>query len=645
MTLPSPRLSRQSTLRQQLITRFTLVVALTSTLVALAGLAGYRNLAKRSYTETADRTAAHLQQSFEAFKLERQEALEDIRSQIDFQRFTSEEPSRQQVRLHAYLTAQQGRSQRFDSILILRRDGSLHFGFGRYGRSLGQFPANALSAPWYFDPSTRSAYLVLRTELWLGDAGRGTLIALEPLDNGLLGRLAPAGAEILLIWQEKILARSQGLNGAKGSNGISGDGVRNQYPGPQEQRSLAVIPDAGGAPSIVMRQHFEPILGYDTLLLAVTAGFGMLALLLWVVLGRWLQRLTQRIGLLARTNDRFAAQQTVTPELHSMLQAIREAGNDEIQAVATASETLMHSVVARHEEHEAYAQTLEILEEGVVEIDTDGGYIHTSPGWHKLSGCKVDEAGAIYDCLHPDDVGNLREDLEALKRGETIQANGKSRLKRDGNEVAWVEYSFVPGTSGKDGPRTFRGVLRDVTERHLLEQRIKQMALHDTLTGLPNRVLLEDRSLIALRMAERHHQLVGFGFIDLDHFKQINDEFGHKTGDDLLVAVASTLRGALRTGDTLARWGGDEFVVLLPELGDSRGAREVAAKLAAACGGSLRLPDREVKVTFSMGFAIYPDDATNLEALMAQADRAMYVAKARGRNNVQFFADVADAST
>jgi diguanylate cyclase (GGDEF)-like protein len=185
-------------------------------------------------------------------------------------------------------------------------------------------------------------------------------------------------------------------------------------------------------------------------------------------------------------------------------------------------------------------------------------------------------------------------------------------------------------------------VLRDITQTYIHEKQITHMALHDALTDLPNRILLEDRIKIALRMAARSAQRVGICFIDLDHFKKINDSLGHKAGDRLLVAFSNTLRKQLRSGDSLARWGGDEFVMLLPELDGEGDAREVARKVQEALFHPIRIEDGEYSVTFSMGVAIYPDNASDVEGLLSQADRAMFYAKTQGRNQTCFFSEISD---
>jgi diguanylate cyclase (GGDEF)-like protein len=168
---------------------------------------------------------------------------------------------------------------------------------------------------------------------------------------------------------------------------------------------------------------------------------------------------------------------------------------------------------------------------------------------------------------------------------------------------------------------------------------IRSMALHDTLTSLPNRVYLERRIELAIAQAQRSGLKVAMLFIDLDNFKQINDLQGHKTGDQLLVAVSRALKARLRPYDTLARWGGDEFVVVVPDLAEAEQARTVGEKLMHAVNLALS-HDQHLHTTLSMGIAVYPNDADSTESLLIQADKALFHAKAQGRNNIQIFSEM-----
>jgi len=179
----------------------------------------------------------------------------------------------------------------------------------------------------------------------------------------------------------------------------------------------------------------------------------------------------------------------------------------------------------------------------------------------------------------------------------------------------------------------------EVEERQQAEEQVRHMANHDALTGLPNRRLLHDRLRQAIALAHRQQKSVAVMFIDLDRFKNINDSLGHATGDALLQEVGRRITAELREGDTVARLGGDEFVVVLPELKNANDAASVAYKLIGAFASPFALANVELRVTPSLGIAVYPHDGEDPETLTRNADTAMYHAKEMGRNNHQFFTE------
>ena len=177
--------------------------------------------------------------------------------------------------------------------------------------------------------------------------------------------------------------------------------------------------------------------------------------------------------------------------------------------------------------------------------------------------------------------------------------------------------------------------MSDAAERAAKEMSYK--AERDPLTGLPNRALLTDRLAQSIELAQRHRKKVGVMFLDLDHFKGINDSLGHSVGDRLLLSVASRLQACLRHSDTVSRQGGDEFVVLLSEVEAIEDATLVAEKLTSAMSEPHCVGDHRLLVTVSIGISLYPDDAKDVEALLNNADAAMYAAKRNGRNSYRRF--------
>ena len=180
-------------------------------------------------------------------------------------------------------------------------------------------------------------------------------------------------------------------------------------------------------------------------------------------------------------------------------------------------------------------------------------------------------------------------------------------------------------------------VLEDVTEQRADAARIAFMAHHDHLTGLPNRMLLGDRAKVALAQALRSKTLCAVMFLDLDKFKAINDTLGHATGDELLIEVARRLKAQVRDSDTVARIGGDEFVVMLPAIKVREDADMIAGKIRSALAAPYHLNGNAVDTTPSIGVALYPQDGDSADSLFKCADEAMYEVKNTGRNGYRFY--------
>lgn len=292
--------------------------------------------------------------------------------------------------------------------------------------------------------------------------------------------------------------------------------------------------------------------------------------------------------------------------------------------------------------------TLNLLEEAVIDLTPQGVLVDTSPAWAHLRG--IDPRNIVGDLQQSllqwvpvEDRGALLGAIERLQSSPEVKAQ-RFRLQRANGEVIWVEARMIAHHAPDGAFHSVRGVLRDVTVAHLNEQHITQLALYDTLTRLPNRLLLDDELHQAIERAESDGSRVALGFIDLDHFKEVNDAFGHKTGDELLVSVATRLSNALADVGILARWGGDEFIALIPGLTDSSKLRDIATSLRSAAQQGVMLEGLEgleARPTISVGFAVYPDDAHSAEELLSAADHTMYHAKNAGRNNVCFYSDIA----
>lgn len=209
--------------------------------------------------------------------------------------------------------------------------------------------------------------------------------------------------------------------------------------------------------------------------------------------------------------------------------------------------------------------------------------------------------------------------------------------RRKSGEVypEWVTISAV--RNAREEIANYIAIFSDISERKAAEEHINYLAQHDGLTGLPNRTLMQDRLQQALSAAGRAGGLVAVLFLDLDHFKDINDSLGHHVGDQLLIAVAERISDSVRGADTVSRIGGDEFVIILPTVAEADDIALVAEKILCSLSRRYRIDVHEINTTPSIGIAVYPGDGEDMGTLIRNADTAMYHAKKSGRNNYQFF--------
>ncbi len=223
----------------------------------------------------------------------------------------------------------------------------------------------------------------------------------------------------------------------------------------------------------------------------------------------------------------------------------------------------------------------------------------------------------------------------SAKRGRLPDGQGLLLIR--GEDKLPVEVGAALIRDEKDQVDGMVLVFRDVTQRKRQEERLAFLAIHDSLTELPNRVLFSDRLTLALANAARRKKEIAVLMLDLDRFKKVNDTLGHSVGDRLLKSVAERLPGLLRKSDTIARLGGDEFMVLLPEISSPGSAGRVARRVLRAFKQPFDLKDRKISITASIGIASYPRDGQDVESLTKNADIAMYAAKEGGRNTYKLY--------
>ncbi|MBF0369663.1 MAG: diguanylate cyclase [Magnetococcales bacterium] len=237
-----------------------------------------------------------------------------------------------------------------------------------------------------------------------------------------------------------------------------------------------------------------------------------------------------------------------------------------------------------------------------------------------------------FQCDGPDKDCILKDELEP----------GKSRIRElihlDKNkERIFTKVITRPILSGELEDNRVLYLARDITKAKRMEEKLKHLAFHDVLTGLPNRQLFFDRLEQALAQARRHDQLLAVLFFDLDRFKEVNDTLGHNIGDLLLKEVGSRLAKGIRESDTVARLGGDEFTAFLTNLDELEDVRKTVRKLLKSLGRKFQLKKHKLSVTSSIGVSLFPHDGDTLQTLTKKADKALYKAKSDGRNNAQFF--------
>ncbi|MGZ5296351.1 MAG: diguanylate cyclase domain-containing protein [Actinomycetota bacterium] len=226
------------------------------------------------------------------------------------------------------------------------------------------------------------------------------------------------------------------------------------------------------------------------------------------------------------------------------------------------------------------------------------------------------------------------EDLRIMESNEPIIGLVESR-RMEGSEMNWTLTTKVPLHDASGNVIGLMGITREINELKRTELDLQHLATHDPLTDLPNRYLLVDRLSQTLAHARRSRSIFAVLFLDVDDFKSINDARGHEFGDLVLRSLARTLVGSVRSSDTVARIGGDEFVIILETLGGRQDAKEVADKIRRNVAKPFTLERYEVKMTVSIGISFHPDNAGDAEVLLRASDYAMYLAKGQGKNGWQ----------
>lgn len=287
-----------------------------------------------------------------------------------------------------------------------------------------------------------------------------------------------------------------------------------------------------------------------------------------------------------------------------------------------------------------YQSLFEFSREGIFQTTLDGRYLDVNPALATIYG--YDSAHELKSALS--DIGaqlyvepGTRERFKSLMNKYGVVTNFEAQVRRRNGEIIWILESARTVTDPEGDFLYYEGIVQDITERVRQKEQLEFQATHDQLTRLPNRTLLLDRIEQGIRVARRNSYYVVVAFVDLDNFKYINDSLGHKAGDQLLIEVAERFRKSLRSGDTVARYGGDEFVLVLNDHYSLNTVVQVFDRVLANLKAPVFLDERETFITCSIGVALYPSDGETAQELIQHADAAMYLAKDSGRNNVKYF--------
>lgn len=317
-----------------------------------------------------------------------------------------------------------------------------------------------------------------------------------------------------------------------------------------------------------------------------------------------------------------------------------------LAAIGLLSRSLMLHYNNEQESKNQLREITSTLGEGVYVLDKDGRVTFVNPEAERLLGWSRAEllgknGHETFHYKRTDGTLIPTQDCpvhQAILTGKTYHALNDHLVRKDGTIIP---VSIVSSPIIRDGEVTGSvAAFQDITLRLKAEEKIRQLAFYDTLTDLPNRRLLLDRLDQALSHAERHQRSLAVMFMDIDHFKNVNDTLGHDVGDELLKVMAARLNTCVRSEDTIARQGGDEFVVVLSEIGNPQDAAIVAEKIIETLRQPLSIKGHELQVTCSIGIAVYPAQGTDdAVVLMKKADIAMYAVKEAGRNGYRFFQD------
>ena len=327
---------------------------------------------------------------------------------------------------------------------------------------------------------------------------------------------------------------------------------------------------------------------------------------------------------------------------HSVEVRVNDAGQPTAVVGTIHDATERRALEAQLRDSEArYSGTVELAAVGIAHVAADGRLIWSNGAMREILGYSKEELEhlTVWDISHPEDVHVTDHERVQMHSGALDSLRTEKRYVRKDGGIIWVKIACAPRRDEHGKLLYDISVVEDITPRKAAEARVQYLATHDELTGLANRALFMDTLSRAIDAARANGGGCALIFIDLDRFKIVNDSLGHDAGDQLLKEVALRIGRCVGAADVIARFGGDEFVVLLDQICDRAAITATAGRILSAMREPVRVLSHDCRVTASIGIAVFPQDAADAAALMKRADIAMYLAKDEGKNNFQFYAD------
>lgn len=451
------------------------------------------------------------------------------------------------------------------------------------------------------------------------NAPESGLIATSSNPSLILKPMAQPGADKML---DRFLA------------GYEGSGITVNSQGVETLTSAKLIPSTGWIAQIVLPtdEAFAPIRAMRIRAYSTAAALSVFVLVaVWLIIRRLLAPLSR-------------ASTSVSDMSSSELQLLPVKYHDEIGLLLSSFNLLVserkQAEEAMRNSEERFRNILDNAPIGMAVVSIEGRFILVNNSLCELVGYKKEELETLtfQEITHSDDLEANLAKVRQLLEGSFTSYHMEKRYVRKDEQIVWTQLTSSVVRNAAGAPLYIIAQIEDITDRKRSREQIYQLAFYDALTALPNRRLLLDRFNLALIQAKRFKRSLAIMYLDIDNFKLVNDNQGHDIGDELLKVVAGRLQECVRSMDTVCRQGGDEFIILLPEIAQPQDAAAVANKIIKAVNEPVCVQEYDLHITTSIGIAIYPVNGTDdARELMKKADTAMYEVKSKGKNGFTFY--------